>query len=200
MRIPCNSYQVFGSGGGAIKLRIDGKSPSQLGLPIMDDGDNGFVGTVVAEVSIDTLLAAREVKFSEWHDPGGSREFKGSGRHFVKWFLRKGYSEDPLRFPRCRRYSGQRVSDLARLAGPRETLTARENRAFADEIIARIQTGELTWDGRYFCDRSGVQQASLGNFCGHSGPEWRRVLAARDLQASLRTLQARWTTGALVPQ
>lgn len=180
MKVPCGTYHVFGSGSGAIKLRINGKSPSQLGLAVSDAGDNGFVGKVLAEVPIDTLLAAKEVKFSEWYSPGGSRDFKGSGRHFIKWVLRlrRYRMDDPLRYPRTRRYSGQRVSDLARLARPRAILNARENRAFADAVINRIQAGELTWDGHYFVDRAGVQQVSIGNFCAHSGPEWKRILAA----------------------
>jgi hypothetical protein len=86
--IPCSASICFGSGSASVRLVADG-----IRVRSEDLYSSGpFVSTSYVELA--TLRTARVVEYCASYYPGGTREFKGSGAHFIKWALRKGEAVD----------------------------------------------------------------------------------------------------------
>lgn len=98
MSLVTGTYHVFGSGAASARLLVDGDRVA----PAEDGGNNGFAGVMRSSVPLAQLAAAKGVKFHLGFSPGGSIEFCGSGRSFIRWAykqtLKPGFfSGDPLK-------------------------------------------------------------------------------------------------------
>ena len=154
-------------------------------------------GVVSVDIPIAMLRAFREVDFYESYSPGGTRRFKGSGNHFIKWLLdaRKWDAFDLLSKKIEKDWNRGR-GYRSRLSGVQKVMDDRRQSAKADELIAQIRAGEFKlnpnkWERgitpflrrERFTLRDGcrggrwVEAVGIGNFFGHNGPHWRRVLA-----------------------
>lgn len=199
MYIPVSSYHVFGSGSAVISLRINGTRFRGEGLR-NKSSDNGFVGVVMADIPVTMLRSFREVDFYEGYSPGGTRKFKGSGNHFIKWLLgtRKWDAIDPLS-KKIQKDWNKGSGYRSRLPGVQKVMDDRYQAAKEDELIARIRAGEFVlnpdkWerDREPFLYREVVTlrdgcrgwrwtgAVGIGNFCGYSGPHWKRVIEAAE--------------------
>jgi len=102
MYIPIYAYHVFGSGAGSEELHIDGVRITSAvarnrGWAVRDDGHNGFVGTVSADVPISVLRAAKAVRVSGgYYPPGSSWDRTLGGLHFLATYGVRRSSRDPL--------------------------------------------------------------------------------------------------------
>jgi hypothetical protein len=101
MYVPFSTYHVFGSGAASAYLIIDGVRINRAyvqaqGWEVRCE-DNGFVGEVLADIPIETILGAKKVDYECGAIPGGTTEIRAGGRHFVKKFLGcRNWRKDPL--------------------------------------------------------------------------------------------------------
>lgn len=185
MLITTSSYHVFGSGCGGASLKINGVRIRGN----LNQGRNGFVGYMAADVPVEEILNA-SVEFVCWASPGGDRSFKGGGRHFVKWLTRCYPGRDPLAALVSPTWKEARLPKTA--AALKDRRQARE----AERLLAEIAAGKLRLDpapcswgptlmrketfrlpdgcrgGRW------VPAIGAGNPFFNSGPHWSRVIAA----------------------
>lgn len=100
--------------------------------------------------------------FREAHE--GYYTYLGAAR----WSRRRATDRDPLELP------------LTKRPYARDLFERRK----ADEIICQIRAGEVRLSGREvfnrpeIVNREGRSLAGIGNFCGHNGPHWKRILVA----------------------